>query len=89
MRKKWNSFSNTRKAVTVVDIAARVLVVLLAVLQILDLWDEAIDIFFPLLGVVQLCRAYLEWDTDRDSAALSLLTAVIVFVCTGIIFFIF
>ena len=78
-----------RRVVKVINVAARVLMVLMAVLKILDLWDGAMDLFIFSIGVAQLCRAYLEWNTDRDSAALSLLVAAIAFVTIGIIFFAF
>ena len=87
MQKK--SISGLRRVVKVINVAASVLVVLVAVLEILDLWDGAMGLFIFLSGVVQLCRAYLEWNTDRDSAALSLLVAAIAFVTIGIIFFAF
>ena len=84
MQKK--SISGLRRVVTVIDVAARVLMVLMAVLKILDLWDGAMDLFIFSIGVAQLCRAYLEWNTDRNSAALSLLTAVIIFAIMGLVF---
>ena len=75
-----------RRVVTVINVAASVLVVLVAVLDILDLWDGAMGLFIFLLGVVNLCRAYLVWNTDRDGAALYLLSTIIVFAVTGVIF---
>ena len=87
MQKK--PISGLHRVVTVIDVVARVLMVLMAVLEILDLWDGAMVLFIFLIGVAQLCRAYLEWNTDRDSAALNLLVAVIGFVTVGILFFAF
>lgn len=63
-------------------------VVTLAVLQIFDIWTQAINLCIPLMGVNLLCQTYMQWNTSRKTAYFSLGCAVFVFACTIAVFFI-
>ena len=57
-----------------------------AVVQVLGIWDKAINIFIPLLGVMNLCQAYLYWNEDRKVAVFSLVAAVFILICAAAVF---
>jgi len=88
MKSKWKGTPLLHKIVTIVSILASLSVVVLAVLQMLDLWDQATNISIPLLGVVMLCQACREWNTSRKVAYFSIGTAVFIFICAIVVFFV-
>ena len=88
MKSKWKDAPLLHKLVTVVCILASISVVVLAVLQIFDVWNQAINIFMPLMGVTMLCQAYMQWNTSRKVAYFSMGTAVFIFICAIIVFFV-
>ena len=87
MKQKWTSLSSTHKVVTVISVVVSDFVALFAILQLLNIWDTAIDVCLPLLGVVDLCQAYLQWDTNRKIAYLGIGIAAFIFICSGVVFF--
>ena len=76
------------KIVTVMSVLASLSVVVLAVLQILDVWSAAINVCIPLMGVTMLCQAYMQWNNSRKVAYFSIGTAVFIFACAIVIFFV-
>ena len=76
------------KIVTMISVAVSLAVVVLAVLQIFDIWEQAVNICVPLMGVSMLCQAYIQWNTSRKTAYFSIGTAVFIFICAVIVFFI-
>ena len=56
-----------------------VVIITLAALQLLDIWEDAIDWCIPLLGVFMLIQAMGEWKRNRGAAILSLGVAVFIF----------
>ena len=87
MKQTWTSLSSRHKVVTVISVVISALAALFAILQLLNVWDAAIDICIPLLGVVDLCQAYLQWDTNRKIAYLDIGIAAFIFICSGVVFF--
>ena len=85
MKTKWKDASLLYKAVTIISVLASLSVVILAILQMLDVWEQAINVFVPLLGVINLCQAYMQWESSRKLAYFSLGTAVFIFICAIII----
>ncbi len=88
MKSKWKDAPLLHKIVTIVSILASLSVVVLAVLQMFDVWNQAINIFMPLMGVTMLCQAYMQWDTSRKVAYFSIGTAVLILICAIIVFFV-
>ncbi len=88
MKSKWKDVPLLHKLVAVVCILASISVVVLAVLQMFDVWNQAINIFMPLMGVTMLCQAYMQWNTSRKVAYFSMGTAVFIFICAIIVFFV-
>lgn len=88
MKLKWKDTPLLHKSITIVSIFASVSVVVLAVLQIFDVWNQAINVFMPLMGVTMLCQAYMQWNTSRKVAYFSIGTAIFIFICAIIVFFV-
>ena len=88
MKIKWKEAPLLHKVVTIVSILASLSVVVLAVLQIFDVWDQAIDVFMPLMGVTMLCQSYMQWNNSRKVAYFSIGTAAFIFICSIVVFFV-
>ena len=80
--------SALHKVVFVISIIASLAVVVLAVLQIFDIWNQALNVFMPLMGVTMLCQSYMQWNNSRKVAYFSLGTAVFIFICSIVVFFV-
>ena len=85
---KWKDTPLLHKVVTIISVLASLSVVVLAVLQMFDIWDRAINVFMPLMGITMLCQAYKQWNNSRKVAYFSIGTAVFIFICAIIVFFV-
>ena len=88
MKTKWKDASLIHKIVTVVSIIVALAVIVLAILQMFDIWTQAINLCVPLMGVNLLCQSYIQWNTSRKTAYFSLGCAAFVFACAIAVFFI-
>ena len=88
MRTKWKEIPITQKIIMLLSISVSTLVVVFAALQLLNVWNRAVNVCVPLLGVVNSCQAYLQWKTSRKTAYFCIVTAIIIFICSFVIFFI-
>ena len=88
MKTKWKDTPMLHKVITVFSVIVSLAVVTLAVLQIFDIWTQAINLCIPLMGVNLLCQTYMQWNTSRKTAYFSLGCALFVFACAIAVFFI-
>lgn len=88
MKTKWKDTPPLHKVITVFSVIVSLAVVTLAVLQIFDIWTQAINLCIPLMGVNLICQTYMQWNTSRKTAYFSLGCAVFVFACAIAVFFI-
>ena len=88
MKTKWKDTPTLHKVITVFSVIVSLTVITLAVLQIFDIWTQAINLCVPLMGVNLLCQTYIQWNTSRKSAYVSLGCAVLVFACAIAVLFI-
>ena len=88
MKTKWKDAPLMHKIITAASIIVALSVVVLAILQIFDIWTQAINLCVPLMGVNLLCQTYIQWNTSRKTAYFSLGCAVFVFACAIAVFFI-
>ena len=84
----WKDTPMLHKVITVFSVIVSLAVVTLAVLQIFDIWTQAINLCIPLMGVNLLCQTYMQWNTSSKTAYFSLGCAVFVFACAIAVFFI-
>ena len=87
MKASWKDAPLLHKVVTIISVLASLSVVVLAILQIFDVWEQAINIYMPLMGVTMLCQSYMQWNTSRKVAYFSIRTAAFIFICAIIVFF--
>jgi len=88
MKTKWKDTPLSHKIITVFSVIVSLAVVTLAILQIFEIWTQAINLCVPLMGVNLLCQTYIQWNTSRKTAYFSLGCAVFVFACAIAVFFI-
>ncbi|MNP77879.1 hypothetical protein D3C76_1753930 [compost metagenome] len=55
-------------------------------MQILDIWENAINVFEPLLGVLMVIQTIQNWKKNKAVAIFSLCVAIFIF---GISIFVF
>jgi len=87
MKTNWKNAPLLQKVVTIISILASLSVVVLAVLQMFDIWERAINIYMPLMSVTMLCQSYMQWNNSRKVAYFSIGTAAFIFICSIIVFF--
>ena len=87
MKINWGNTPTSYKIVTIISILASLSTVVLAVLQMFDIWNQAINICVPMMGVTMLCQSYMQWNTSRKVAYFSIGTAAFIFICAIIVFF--
>lgn len=87
MKSKWKDMPLLHKVVTIASMLISLAVIILAILQIFDIWTQAVNVLVPLTGVTMLCQAYTQWNISRKVAYFSIGVAVFVFVCAITVFF--
>lgn len=83
----WKTKSLFSKIITIIGCIISLIIIILVLVQLLNIWDKAINIFEPLLGVLMIIQAIENWDKDRKMAYISLVVALFVFIVTFIILF--
>lgn len=87
MKTKWKDIPLLDKVVTVISLVASSSVLALGILQIFNVWDKAINVAVPLMGITMLCQAYTFWNKSRKLAYFSICAAVFIFLCAIGVFF--
>ena len=86
MKTNEKDTSLARKTVSVISIVSSIAVLVLAIMQIFDIWSEAAKLYVPMLAVIMLCKAYTEWHKERKIAYITLGVAIFIFACAAAIF---
>ncbi|MFA9464168.1 MAG: DUF3953 domain-containing protein [Velocimicrobium sp.] len=84
----WGEMQIYEKISFIVGIICSVSVIILAFLQLIGIWEKAINIFEPLLGVLMVTQGVLQWRRNKAVAVLSFCVAIFIFIITFIIYFI-
>ena len=74
------------KALTLLAISVSVIVVILSELQLADLWEGAIDLIVPLMGLSQILNAVAQWKQSRETAKILLACGILILVISVIVF---
>ena len=85
--KKWNERPQADKFMLVVRVVVSFLVVVFAALQLLCVWDKAINLAAPLMGIVLMIQSAQEWKQHRGVAIFGLCAAVFIFGCAIVVWF--
>ena len=81
---KRSSLAHT--IITVLSILISIAVIVFAGIQISGIWDGAINVLVPLLGLNLLCQAYTQWEKQRKVAYFSIATAIVILICSIVVF---
>ena len=87
MKRKWRDLSQADKFMLIVRVVASFLVVIFAALQLMGVWDKAINLAAPLMGIVMLVTYVQEWKKQRGIAIFGLCEALFIFGCTIMVWF--
>ena len=71
----------------IVRVVASIIVVFFAALQLLGVWDKAINLAAPLMGIVLLLQSVQEWKKQRRVAIFGLCAALFIFGCAIVVWF--
>ena len=81
MKRKWRDLSQADKFMLIVRVVASILVVMFAALQLMGVWDKAINVAAPLMGIALLFQSVQEWKKQRGVAIFALCAALFIFGC--------
>lgn len=85
--KDWNKKTTPFKILTILGLIISLTIIVLAFMQIFNIWDKAINVFEPLLGALMIIQAIENWQTNRSTAYFSLFVAIFMFIVAIIILF--
>lgn len=88
MKRNWCEVTLRNKIMLIFRIVASACVVVLSILQLTDVWEQAIHLTMPLMGSVLLVQSIQEWKQQRGIAILELCCAVFIFGCALVIWFV-
>lgn len=84
---RWQQKSPLGKLLTVTSITCSVAVIVLALLQLLGVWNDAVRVYMPLTTLVMLIQAKELWNKSRAAAIVNLFASIfIAIVCILILF---
>lgn len=87
MKENWNKKSKVEKVLIIMRIIISIVVIVAAMLQLLKVYDKAINLAVPLLGVLLIVQSIQEWKTNRGVAILGVCSAIFIFICSFVAFF--
>lgn len=79
----FKNMTVTEKIVSVSTIICSLAIVVLAILQIFDVWSDAGFVYLPLMAVNLILQAIREWKKNRSVAIVSICAAFIVTACVA------
>lgn len=82
----WNKKSKTEKFLFLTRLVASIIVMVFALIQLLGIWDKAIYVAAPLMGVAILIQSIGEWKTSRGVAIFGLICSAFIFICSIVAF---
>lgn len=89
MRIKWNERTTADKCLVIFRLIASVAAFIFACLQLFKIYDSAINIAVPLMGLAFLLQAIQERKTNGKSVTVFLYcTAVFIFICSFVALFV-
>ena len=77
----------TVKILNIIVSVCSIVVVIFCLIKIFGIWENALYISQPMMGVVLALHAALRWKSNRGVAILLAVAAVCMFVVTGVLIF--
>jgi hypothetical protein len=85
---KWKEKSIKEKVLTITGGIISIVIIALAIMQLTGIWENAINVFEPLLGVLMIINALNIYKYNKLVAFFNLAVAVFIFIIAFVIFFI-
>ena len=85
-RNIWNQKQTDEKVLSIIGIICSMSILILACMQILGIWKNAINVFEPLLGVLMLIQAIQNWKKNKVVAIFSLCASILILLFSILIF---
>ena len=87
MQTAWSEKTKQDKVLLVLRLTASVGATVCALLHIFLIWDKALHVAVPLIGIQLLIQSIQEWQKSRVSAILGFCGALFMFVCCAVVWF--
>lgn len=87
MKTAWCEKTKPDKIFLVLKLIASVGATICALLDIFLIWDKALHVAMPLLGIELLIQSIQEWQKSRVSAMIGFCGALFIFVCCAVVWF--
>lgn len=84
-KNRWNAMNFLERICTAVGLPCSIAVVVLAILQLTQVWQDAAYAYLPLMCITSLIQMVRFWKTARTTAVISLCAAAILLVCSVMI----
>lgn len=75
-----------KKVLDVMSTICSISIIILVCMQIFGIWENAMYVFQPLLGVLMLIQAIENWGGNKKVAMISLFAAIFIFIASILIF---
>lgn len=85
--KNWNDKTNAEKVLIIMRIIISIIVLIASIVQLLGIYNKAINLAVPLLGLLLLVQSIQEWKASRGVAILGFCSAIFIFICSFVVFF--
>lgn len=82
----WGQESTAKKVLSITSVICSIIIIVLAGMQILGIWENAVNVFEPLLGVVLLIQAIQNWKKNKSVAIVNLCASIFIFLVAIFIF---
>lgn len=86
MKTKWKDQSLHYNIFSISYIIVPTAIILLAIIQLFDIWRNAGYVYVPLIGINLLLQSYAQWKPNRKIAIFNLCAAVLVLVCAVVVY---
>ncbi len=80
MLKEWNKKTLFEKVISIVGVIISITIIILAFLQIFNVWRNSIYVYEPLLGILMLIQAVQNWKKNKTVAYISLFASIFILV---------
>lgn len=75
-----------KKVLDVMSTICSISILILVCMQIFGIWENAMCVFQPLLGVLMLIQAIENWGRNKKVAMISLFAAILIFITSILLF---
>lgn len=79
--------TKNEKILFITRLILSITVIIFALLQLLKVWEKAIYVSTPLMGVVLLIQSIQEWKSSRGVAIFGLICSLFILICTIVALF--